>query len=347
MERFIKEKRVYGGMGINDFSSLIHKYGDRGTPLSIAVGLRPSGVIHLGNMATLGLSGVLAKKVGPHLAKVNVTICDLDLPDVKDWNAKDNHYVKYFKDLPARDGQPGSMLDRASANISELIGGLEGVLQVQFTTQKLSDVQRKEGFRAGLKRVLDQKGLMQYILAKVPEGHALVFPLCPECSTSNPHFPRYDSGKLITACNNPSCDIKGQTYEMNVMDCSRDLAVHFFIDPLRDKTVPPYSEVHVFGGDYREAHNSEDATKVEKIIKISKIAGQGAVPDMLIGPMFYARDGTKMSKSKHNGLDIEVLKSHFGGDSAKRIVHLIEYIIKDDLKNVDYSIVDKVLFGKS
>lgn len=354
-------------MGIEDFATLVNKYSNRAETTNIAIGLRPSGIIHLGNMATLCLSGVLGQRIGSHLAQVNVTICDLDLPDSEDWSIKKEGYVRYFDSLPSPSGEHETLLDKATREIKSFISGLEERLGVPFNTRSLSEIQKEPGFRAGLKRVLDTPGIMQYILKKVPEGNALVFPLCSQCKTSDPFPAKYSEGTLTSTCKNPSCKSFQTKYDMDVLDTERDLAVHFFIDPLRDKTTLPFADVHIFGGDYNEHHyegtgvtgqNTSGSRgtellpaitgegpirKIEKIMRITKIAAEGQVPDVLLGPMFYARDGTKMSKSRNNGLLMSKLREHFGEDYIERIVDFMQFICREGYRNVDYKIVEDYL----
>ncbi|MBD3247358.1 hypothetical protein GF378_01935 [Candidatus Pacearchaeota archaeon] len=344
-----------------DFREISSSYSDRGEDVNIAIGLRPSGIIHLGNMATLSLAGVLGQDIGPHLSKVNLTVCDLDLPDAADWSIKENGYVRYFNSLPDKTGEYNSLYDKSIARIEEFTEGLQNHLDVSYDIKKLSDVQKDLGFRVGLRRVLEREGIMQYVLRRVPKEHSLVFPLCNDCGTSSPFPAKYNEGNLKTQCTNPECSVKD--YEMDVLDTDNDLAVHFFIDPLRDKTVKPYADVHVFGGDYREPHDAgprpnneqfdlfetrEDGkvSKIEKIMSIVNIATEGNLPDILIGPTFFARDGTKMSKSKNNGLSIDHLKNHFGEDYSKRIADFMSYVSKEDLKVLDYRTIERELFNK-
>ena len=58
----------------------------------ISVGLRPSGNIHLGNLTTLAIAGLIAKKSE---AEMRVTICDIDLPTVK--RGEEKKSAIYFK----------------------------------------------------------------------------------------------------------------------------------------------------------------------------------------------------------------------------------------------------------
>lgn len=347
-------------MNQKNFSQLSSEYSDKGEEVNIAVGLRPSGVIHLANMATMSLAGIVGRDIGAHLSRVNLTVCDLDLPDAKDWSLREHGYVKYFGSLPDKDSNYGSLLEKSLSGINEFSKGLSRHLEIPYVIRKLSDIQKDPGFREGLKRVLETEGIMQYILRKIPKGNVLVFPLCDKCETSSPSS-EYKDGNLITECTNPDC-VVGR-YEVDVLDTDRSLAVHFFIDPLRDKTVKPYADIHIFGGDYRDSHdvgprpNDESfglwgnngvtkISKIEKIAKIIDIASEGKKPDILIGPTFFASDGTKMSKRKNNGLSLKHLTTYFGDDSPKRISDFMAYIIKEGITVLDYRVVEEKLLSK-
>jgi lysyl-tRNA synthetase class I len=307
----------------------------------VAVGLRPSGIIHLGNMATISLAGLLAREIGPHISKVNTTICDLDLPDMKDWNVSEKGHVRYFRDLPDKHRCHENMLQHALEGIKDFTERLSTELEVKFNINLLSDIQRTESFRNALRKVLDSPKLMQFLLPRAPSDAVLVYPLCPNCGTGSNVPTIYKGGGLLqTVCSNVDCPTK--EYSMNIDDCSKDLAVHYFIDPMRDRAISPKSAVHIFGGDYRESHAGGES-KIEKILKVMEIA-TGETSEILIGPVFYARDGGKMSKSKENGLTMENLRRHFGETYTRRVLELMKQIISKGFKNVDYKIVDAFLF---
>jgi len=326
---------------MENLNLLVQKYANRGEQTNIAIGLRPSGVIHLGNLSSLGLAGIVGGKIGPHLSNVGVTICDLDMPDSREWSMKEHGYVRYFNSLPSKNPNE-TLLQHAMTGISKYLGGLESYLGVRFNIKMLSDIQREEKFRTGLKKVLDTPEIMQFLHSGVEPGKVLVFPICSQCKTSNPHQPAYRDGKILTSCTNPECSV--EEYEMDVMDCNRDLAVHFFIDPLRDRTVKPYADIHVFGGDYSEEHENSKIRKIDKIARVTHIAS-GSNPDIIIGPTFYARDGSKMSKSKNNGLSVETLEQHFGSDYHIKILDFLNRIVSERFSHVDYALVEKYLLN--
>jgi len=327
----------------NNVYELLKKYSSVSEETDVAIGVRPSGTVHLGNMVTLGLAAIISRDIGPHISQVNLTICDLDLPDIKDWPVKERGYLKYFKDLPDLSGRHPNLLSRSLNGIEELCRGLESQLGIKFDIRLLSQVQREKGFREGLKRVLDYPGIMRFLDPSPDKSlgdRVLVYPLCKVCGTSNPVPSEYSNGRLITSCSNPECDI--ENYEVEVDDLGRDIAVHYFIDPLRD-TIEPNSKIHVFGGDYR-VNSGRGVTKLEKILEVMKIANEAGIPDIFVGPLFYARDGSKMSKSKDNGLTLERLKGHFGSQRyAERLVKFAEYLVTEGYNHVDYPLVEKQL----
>jgi len=207
----------------------------------------------------------------------------------------------------------------------------------------LSEIQRAPEFRVALKRVLDDPSIMRYLFPRLGENQTLVFPICSDCHTASSVPSMYNGHTLVNACTNPSCET--QAYEVDVMDTSKDIAVHYFIDPLRDRAITPKTDVHVFGGDYSSEHEG-NARKVEKIMSVIAKANCGEVPDILMGPTFYARDGEKMSKRKENGLTRENLKEHFGKDYVKRVLDLADQISSKGVRVVDYTLVEEGLFGK-
>lgn len=321
---------------------VVNKYASGEDSANVAIGIRPSGVIHLGNMSTMGLAGYVSSEIGPHLSQLNLTICDLDMPDIKDWSILKNKYVRYFDSIPDKHGCHDSLLSHARRDIDGFVKGLENELGIQINTKLLSDIQRHGGFRKGLKKVLDAH-LTKHLMPRFSSGKALVYPLCEKCHTSNPLPSEYSEGRLKTSCVNSDCD-EGE-YEVDVLDLDVDLAVHYFIDPLRDRLVEPVSSIHVFGGDY--LYESGGSTKLDKVIKVMHVAGEGDVPDMVVGPTFYGADGSVMSKRGENGLTIEKLSEYFGSkDIVPRVLDVVRWIDSQGIKAADFSIVKDRLFGR-
>jgi hypothetical protein len=321
---------------------VINEYVSKEESANVTIGLRPSGVIHLGNMATMGLAGYIASEIGPHLSQLNLAVCDLDMPDKKDWSVSKNRYMKYFGSLPDKHGCHDSLLNHAREGIDTFAKGLEGELGIRTNVELLSDIQKQEGFRKGLKRVLDAH-LTRYLNPRISSDKSLVFPLCPECHTSNPSPSEYSEGILKTSCVNPDCN--QEQYHVDVLDTDFDLAVHYFIDPLRDRLVEPSSSIHVFGGDYFSESGGRE--KLDKIVKVMEKAGEGDIPEIIVGPAFYGADGSQMSKGRENGLTIDKLFEHFGSeDVVPRVLDVVRWADSQGIRVLDFSIAKDILFGR-
>lgn len=321
---------------------VINKYVSKEDSANVAIGLRPSGVIHLGNMSTMGLAGYIASEIGPHLSQLNLAICDLDMPDRKDWSVSKKGYMKYFGSLPDKHGCHDSLLSHTRKDIDIFVKGLESELGIRVNVELLSDIQRQEGFRKGLKKVLDAH-LTRYLNSRISSDRALVYPLCPKCHTSDPSPSGYFEGILKTSCANPNCD--QEEYKVDVLDTDFDLSVHYFIDPLRDRLVEPSSSIHVFGGDYLA--ESGGSGKLDRIVKVMEVAGEGDIPEIIVGPTFYGADGSIMSKSRKNGLTIDGLSKYFGSeDVVPRILDVVRWLDSQGIKVADFSIAKDMLFGR-
>lgn len=332
-------------------TSLAEKYGEGSDPVSISFGFRPSGTIHLGNMMTMALAAGLAERIGPHRAGLNVTVCDLDLPDSSDWSVHTHGFAKHYRDLPSPNGGAKSMSEFTTAQVEKFLRSLQSYTGVPYQLKTLTDVQREPAFRQGLKRVLDNPESMALINPDMKDNSVLVFPLCPECDTSYTGTAKgkkntYRDGKVHTYCTNPGCKI--EEYEVDVLDTARDLSVHMFIDPLRDAVVKPFADVHVFGGDYLDNHGSNNMPKADKISRIIQIAAAEGVkvPDILVGPTIYARDGAKMSKRTTNGLDMNSLSRYLGENYPEEVLKFTMAFVGKGHNHIEYPLVAEHLIRR-
>ncbi|MDD5133228.1 MAG: hypothetical protein PHD81_02090 [Candidatus Nanoarchaeia archaeon] len=313
----------------------------------VEVGLRPSGIIHLGNMITLAYAAWLVNSLGTHKSKLNVTICDIDAQGV------DGNTLKTYNHLPDAYECHETFADHSTANIKDYVSLLSEELGVEFTFSKLSDIQKNESYRWGIERLLSDPTHLKEILGmdNLKHGKVPVFPICPTCKTATKSFSDYDniSKKIKSHCK--QCDEDREYY---LFDPNIELPVHFLIDPIRDGLVEPLSDVHVFGGDYNELHGQNQIKKVDKIKMFNEAAclfNKTIGTKYLVGPLFYSEDGSKMSKSNLNGLSLDKLKEHFRGLSGKEwIKHIIgfsRYLIKNNVTHTDYSITKNELLGGS
>ena len=323
---------------------LIEKFGSEEGEVNVSFGLRPSGTIHLGNMMTMGLAAGLSREIGPHRTSLNITICDLDLPDSTDWSIHKNGYAKHYRDLGDTEGCHNTVAEHTRESIGDFMRALGRTSHIDYRLLSLSDIQRDSKYREGLKRILDTPEAIHLINPELPEETVPVYPLCPECKGSYTGAQKskrnvYREGRIFTFCTNAECAI--EEFDVDVLDTARDLSVHLFIDPIRDAVMEPHANIHVFGGDYSEEHSLNKIPKFEKILRLMGIAAPNQhLPYVLIGPTIYSRDGSKMSKSRNNGLNTRQLKDYLGEDYPERVLEFTMGLVNQGYHHVDYGLVN-------
>ena len=338
-------------MARKSFSRLVEDHGQGSSSLNIAFGIRPSGTIHLGNMMTMALAVGLTRELGAHRTSLDVTLCDLDLPDAIDWNIDEAGYVRHYRDIADQEGCHNSMAEHAGADVNYFLQSLAKTAHIDYDIRTLTDVQRSPKFREGLKRVLDNPDAMKLIIPTVSEKAIFVYPLCPQCKASYTNNERgkkntYDTqtGIIHTHCANKECSI--EEFDVEVLDPKFDLSVHMFIDPLRDSVFRPGADIHVFGGDYSLPHGSNGIPKIDKVMRITEMATQsGRTPDYLVGPIIYARDGMKMSKSMNNGLTVKQLRDYLGEEFPERVLDFTMEKVRRGFLNIDFALINERLLG--
>lgn len=320
---------------------VIHLKDEPKEEYKVEVGLRPSGLIHLGNMMTLSLASWLIHELGTHKSKLNVTVCDIDV------QCPDGNTLITYNHLNDKYGCHNSFSDHNTEKIKDFVSLLSGELGIKYNFSNLSEVQREERYRKGIENLISNPELLREILglSNLKGGKVPVFPVCPSCKTATNAFSEYDSEKKLIKAHCKECDKDG---EYHLYDPEIEMPVHFLIDPIRDSLIAPYSDIHVFGGDYSEEHGQNKLKKIEKIKMFGEAVSQRKI-HYLVGPMFYSEDGSKMSKSNLNGLSLMNLKEHFRGLSGsewiKHIVRFSEYLVNNKVNHVDYSMVKNELLG--
>lgn len=338
----MERKEIYD---IGDFNKVIGKYFSEGKEVNFSYGLRPSGTIHLGNLTTLALASELVNKAGPHLSNLTLSILDLDLPDVQDWNFPNAKYVRHYKDLPC-EGYV-SLSEKVKVQISDFMEKLNDEINVPFKIAFLSDLQKDSRYRKGLVKILENEEARDLMNPFNQSERIEVYPLCKKCGTSYTNSIKgkintYENHIIHTHCSNPSCDVKD--YSVNVLDPSIDISVGTLISALRDLS-SPVADAHVYGGDYSFPHGRTRESKVSKIKKLMDIADPKKNLDFLVGPTIFAKGREKMSKSLHNGLDYDHLKKLFGDDYVKRILDFTWKILEREYSVVDFAVVQENLLG--
>jgi hypothetical protein len=338
----MEKKVIYDSPQLDDFVS---KYSKGQKDVNLAFGLRPSGVVHLGNLFTLALASELTNKIGPHISNLVLTICDLDLPSNKDWDLTSKKFAVHYRDLPCEGYN--SFSDRAKVHLEDFMEKLNKEMTVPFSINHLSSMQKDISFRKGLKNLLEDKHSKE-IIGAIHDGERIeVYPLCPKCGTSYTNTLRgkinkYEDGFIHTTCTNPDCEVKD--YKLNILDPSFDISVHPLMGALRDFAYPRV-DAHIYGGDYSYPHGETKEPKVKKIRSLMDLAFPREPLDFFVGPTIFARGREKMSKSLNNGLDYNHLKKFFGDDYVKRIMDFTRKIIEKEYSVVDFAGVQENLLG--
>jgi len=338
----MEKKAIYD---INYFKEFVNKYSKGDQEINIAFGLRPSGIIHLGNLFTLALASEIVNRTGPHISKLTLSLLDIDLPDTKDWDFISKKYVKHYKDLPCE--RYGTFLNRTKVQVEDFMEKINKEMTVPFELKVLSELQRDSRYRKGLRNILESENAKKIIKLTNHNGRVEVYPLCRKCGTSYTNTIKgkintYEENTIYSFCANPQCDVKD--YQANILDSSVDLSVNALMGALRDLSCP-VADAHVYGGDYSFPHGETKESKVEKIKKIMEIADPKKSLDFLVGPTIFAKGREKMSKSLHNGVDYFNLKKLFGEDYVKRILDFTEDIFEKEYSVVDFAVVQENLLG--
>jgi lysyl-tRNA synthetase class I len=314
--------------------------------LIISLGMRPSGQLHLGNIATAISAAEIAYEFGNHRSEIVFTICDLDLPEKTDIPIVGN-VVKHYRYAEDKNScHHKNMSEHNSKTIYQLMEDISKEMGTRFVPKTIAEIQKEPAYRKGLVRILENsEEIAKLFPGDTTPKKALVFPICNSCHTANKQQPTFELVKekgtavLHTLCENPECSSKGP-YSVDVLDTSYELAPHFSLSLLRD-TVDPVADVHVFGGDYSVPHGRNGVSRAKKFVQLMEIAGI-VPPDLFVGPLFYAKDGLKMSKTDMNGLSFENLVGYFKDHYVRHIREFNKSI--SDYKHVDYGVVsDRLL----
>jgi lysyl-tRNA synthetase class I len=297
----------------------------------VAVGFRPSGSLHVGNLVTITYAAVLADELDLEL---DLMCCDTDwsahihehhLPD-------ENRVMKLFfqRDCPCED----------HSNIAEhRVGEISGFLKVlreetvDFETGYLSDLEDGE-YTEALRNVLESMDEFDdFFGGRFRDRYrSPVAAVCPECGFSDAKGSAFSSetGMLVSACHNPGCG----TGFMETPLSEPEKGVYYLLDPVRD----PGRDVaiHVFGGDYRDAEKEQKTPKIEKVERITELAC-GESPEYFLAPMIADESGQPLSKSNGTGVTVEDIEDleRFTRDLVGNIRELIEegneYVVQDEL----------------
>ena len=260
----------------------------------VAVGFRPSGELHLGNLLTITYSAVIADKLGKTL---EVTCCDTD------WSAhihenhrpENNRVMKLFHQRECPCGEHDNIAEHRVDDVMSLIDGLREKVDVDIQVQFMSEIENEQYIQA-LRNVLNS---MQEFDEVFGGGfrrryRSPVANVC-ECGFSHAKGAVYSSetDELVGSCWNPDCE---KTF--NSSDLNEIKGVYYLVDPVRDPSRD--TAVHVFGGDYRDAVKEQKTSKLTKVGRITHLA-TGKTPEYFVAPLIVDEDGDPLSKSLDTG----------------------------------------------
>ncbi|WEL23648.1 hypothetical protein [Candidatus Nanohalovita haloferacivicina] len=281
----------------------------------VAVGFRPSGELHVGNLLSIGYAAVIADELDFEL---DLWCCDTD------WSAhihehhqpENNKVMKLFFQ---RDCECGKHENVAHHRVDEIRGFLDGLESetVDVEVNFLSDY-REESYLEALRNVLNNIDGFDEIFGGGfrRRYRSPVTGVCSECGFSHAKGSAYsrECDELVHSCWNPDCS---QGFSSTPL--SGGIGVYYLVDPVRD----PGRDVavHVFGGDYRDAEKGQKTSKVLKVARITDLAC-GETPAYFLGPLIADEaTGKPLSKSKDTGRTVSEIDDleEYGREIAVKV----------------------------
>lgn len=270
----------------------------------VAVGFRPSGSLHLGNLLSIGYAAAVAAK---HDLTVDLMCCDTD------WSAHiheraypdENRVMPLFfqQDCPCDDHE--SIAHHHMHRIQPFLDGLRDATGAQIDTGYLTDLAGNEQYMDALRTVLTNMNDLDAIYGggfrrryRSPvAGH------CTECGHAHAKGSSYspETDEVVHACRTPDCDAGFAATPL-----SDPVGVYYLVDPIRD----PGRDVavHVFGGDYRDAQKEQKTPKIAKVAKTTELAA-GTTPHYLLAPLIADETGEPLSKSAGTGTTVDDIQN--------------------------------------
>ncbi|MBC5793425.1 MAG: hypothetical protein H8Z69_05330 [Nanohaloarchaea archaeon] len=265
----------------------------------VAVGFRPSGKLHVGNLLSIGYAAVIADKLGLEL---DLMCCDTD------WSAHihENHkpensdVMKLFFERSCGCGKHSNIAEHRVDEIKPFLKGLEQEVDLEVEVGYLSNIEAEKHYADALSNLLSSMERFDEVFGGGfrRRYRSPVTNVCG-CGFSHSKGAAYseNTDELVFACRNKDCS-EGFAAD----NISGKKGVYYLVDPVRD----PGRDVavHVFGGDYRKAEKEMKTSKIEKVEKITEIAC-GQTPDYFLAPMIADKEGKPLSKSRGTGKTIE------------------------------------------
>lgn len=262
----------------------------------LAVGFRPSGELHVGNLLTIGYAAALSNWMGLDL---DLMCCDTD------WSAhihshhfpENNRVMKLFFERDCPCGEHDNVAEHRVDEIKPFLKGLGEQLGVSIDVNYLTDLQGDEDYVEALRTILQNMDDFDEIFGGGFRRRYIspVTAVCETCGYSHAKGASYSkaTGEIVAPCQNLEC-MNGFAHG----PLSGEIGVYYLVDPVRDPSRDV--AVHVFGGDYRTAEKEQVTPKVQKVARITELA-TGETPAYFLAPMISDEDGKPLSKSEGTG----------------------------------------------
>ncbi len=298
----------------------------------VAVGFRPSGELHVGNLLSITYAAVIADELGLEL---DLMCCDTD------WSAhihghhkpEESDVMKLFfqRDCPCNEHD--NIAEHRVDEIRPFLKGLGKELGIDVEPEYLTDIQGDEEYMEALREVLKNMEAFDDVFGGGFRRRydSPVVNVCSGCGFSHSKGAAYSerTDELVFSCRNPDCE-RG----FAAGNLSEAIGVYYLVDPVRD----PGRDVavHVFGGDYRNAEKEMKTPKIEKVAKITELAN-GETPDYFLSPMIADEEGKPLSKSKGTGKTVSEIDDleEYGEDLVFKVRKWLEreneFLSQEDL----------------
>ncbi|MBI4143246.1 hypothetical protein HY487_00010 [Candidatus Woesearchaeota archaeon] len=278
----------------------------------ISIGLKPSGLIHLGTAVTL-LHGMLVLKNNPG-ATLDVTVMDLELVMRAGTN-----FVPYQvrKDTY---GCHDLMRAHTRQEAVEVLTETADYLDIDSSRVRISMFSKMTEHSAfqNLLMQLFEHGKRRTMMKRILRDERgstgdLVAPICDTCQYSSTNGHKLVDGEngvyLAAWCKNPECPT--DTYEVKLTQ-PRRVNIFYLIDPIRD-LVPNDDgrivDLHIFGGDYGLPYGVGRTPRAHRVQRLMSLLSENP-PDIYIGPILMF-EGKKLGKSRQNNFSIAAMKGSF------------------------------------
>lgn len=282
----------------------------------VAVGFRPSGELHVGNLLTIVYAADIADELDLQL---ELMCCDTD------WSAhihehhrpENSDLMKLFFERECPCSEHSNIAEHRVDEIRPFLKGLEDELEIKIEPEYLTDLEGDEEYMNALREVLTNMDTFDDIFGGGFRRRydSPVVNVCPSCGFSYSKGAAYseNTDELVFACRNPECE-KGFASG----NLSEKIGVYYLVDPVRD--IGRNVAVHVFGGDYRDASKGMKTSKIEKVAKITELANR-RTPDYFLAPMIADENGKPLSKSKGTGTTVSEIEDleEYGGEMVSKV----------------------------